>query len=171
MSLLLDLLAPLLKKRDTYYIVAIIVLVLLFVGAKRRYVSDEAALAARPAVHETAEQQVKVVKVAGPVRVETRTVYKPGTTQVVYVDRVVDSSPVTTTTEKQSEVVKDVKPACPAAPAARNRFVGVQTSPLNQKAIGVEVGMTLFGAIDARAGYEFYGSGQDRIRLGAGYRF
>lgn len=166
---LLQALRPLLNKRDTYYIAAILVLALLLLGARRTVKADAAALAARPAIHMEADQQVKTVRVAGPVRVETKTVYVPGTTQIQYVDRVVDTAPVTTTTEKESQVERDVRPACSAAAALPWRYLGLYTDSADASKAGLRGGVTLWNTLDLGAGIVF--SPRRAGRLEAAVRF
>jgi hypothetical protein len=165
--LLLDLLAPLLRKRDTWYLVVILVLLFFLVLARSALKAANAALAARPAVHTEAEQKVQVVRVAGPVKVETKTVYVPGTTQVQYVERVVERAPVTTTTEKESEIVKDVRPACPPAPARPWREASVLVDPLaTSKLVGLDGSVTLGDRLVLGAGGRIDRGGEGHARIG-----
>jgi hypothetical protein len=156
MPLLLDLLAPLLKKRDTWYLLVILVLALLLCALRARLKTDEAVIAARPAVHTEAEQQSHSVRVAGPVRVVTKTVYVPGTTQVQYVERDIERGQTTTTTEKDSHVVKDVRPACPPAPRAPWRYAGVTVDPLNSfMPRALRGGVSLWGRLDVGGSFDW----------------
>jgi hypothetical protein len=121
----LEVFAPLLKKRDTWYLILIVLLALAFDHARKRADAAEAIIATRPSIHTEAEQKTQIVRVSGPVRYETKTVYVPGTTQIQYVDRVVMRDPVTTTTEKETEVKRDVAPACPPPYRPKTRFAGL----------------------------------------------
>ncbi len=147
------LLAPLLKKWQTYVVLGAVALGLYVASLRHQLAAANAALAARPAVHLEAEQQLKIVKVAGPVHYETKTVYVPGTTQVQYVERIVTRDPVTTTTQKDSEVVKDVKPACPAAAAAPWRYAGATLDGSGPRAL--RAGVTLWNRLDLGASYDW----------------
>ncbi len=132
----------------------IVLLALAFDHARKRADSAESLLAARPAVHEDAKQAVQIVRVSGPVRIETKTVYVPGTTTVQYVDRVVDRAPVTTTTDKESEVVKVVTPACPQAYRPKTRYAGLifgGDGYANSWVKGARAGLTVYDRWDLGA--------------------
>lgn len=151
-----ELLAPLLKKRDTWYLLIILVLLLLFRFEHAARKADDAALAARPAVHTETEQQLKVVRIAGPVHVETRTVYVPGKPgEVQYVDRIVTRDAVTTTTTKDSEMQRDVRPACPPAPRAPWRYAGATLDLPALLPRRLEGGITWYGRLDTGLNYDF----------------
>jgi hypothetical protein len=163
-----ELLAPLLKKRDTWYLLVILALLLAFRLEHAARKVDEAVIAARPAVHTEAEQHVQIVRVSGPVRVETKTVYVPGTNQVQYVERIAERGASTTTTQKESQVVKDVKPACPPAPRAPWRYVSaaLDVPGLTPRRLGA--GVTWYGRLDTGLDYDFkyHAAGLDlRVRF------
>lgn len=149
-------LLPLLKKRDTYYVAAIAVLTFCLWGALTRARGDENALAARPRVETKVKTNTKTVTVAGPERVETKTVYVPGTTQIQYVDRVVEIGPATTTVTAEKDYDRSSTPSCPPAPVAPWRYVGVLADPFAPtKLVGVRGGVTLFNRLDLGLGARF----------------
>lgn len=153
---LAEALAPLLKKWETWVVITLVVVLLYVLSLQRQLKDARAALAARPAVVTKVEQQVKTVTVAGPVRVETKTVYVPGTTQVQYVDRVVERAPVTTTQQKETEADRSVTPACPAAAAPRWRYAGLTLDPDNGGVpMALRGGVTLWGRFDAGVSYDW----------------
>ena len=124
---MLPLLEPPARREEVAWGLVVVLAMTLYVTVLKLKVAD-AALAARPTVHMDAEQKVQVVRVAGPVRVEEKIVYKPGTKEIQYVDRIMDRAPVTTTTQKESEVKKDVVPACPAG-LHPTRYAGLTLGP------------------------------------------
>lgn len=142
---LLPSLLPLLKRRDTYYCLAIALLAFLLWQTKVTLGNDNAALAARANVTTHAQVQTKTVLVAGPVRTETKTVFVPGTKTIEYIDRVVLQEPATTTTETASVTDRAVTAACPAAAKAPWRSAGVLWDPAEtSKVVGVRGALTLF---------------------------
>lgn len=143
--------APLFKKWQTW-VILILVALFLYIASLRRQLSEaNAALAARPTVHLEAEQQLKTVRVAGPERVDIRTVYKDG--QIVYVDRVLTRDPVTTTTVKDSEVRKDVTPSCPA-PRHYGRYLGIADGLPQEDKPRLRGGMTFGDRLDLGIAYD-----------------
>lgn len=145
--------APLFKKWETWVVITLLAVLLYVLSLQRQLAAANAALAARPAVHLEAEQQVHTVRVAGPVRVETKTVYVPGTKEIQYVDRIVETGSVTTTTQKDSEVKKDVQPACVAPAAFPRRYVGTTLDLGGPRA--VRGGVTLWDHLDVGASYDW----------------
>lgn len=149
-------LTPLFKKWETWVVITLIAVIFYVLSLQHQLAAAKAALAARPTVHIEAEQQVKTVRVAGPVHYETETVYVPGTNTVQYVDRIITRDPVTTTTQKDSEVKKDEKPSCPAPAAAHWRYAGITLDPDNGGVpSALRGGVTLWGRFDAGASYDW----------------
>jgi hypothetical protein len=144
---LLEAFAPLLKKRDTYYVILIAILAIVIFFGQAKLKADETALAARPKVEIKTEQQVKTVRVAGPVRIESKEVKGPGDT--VFIDRIIERGETTTTTQKDTQVDKTIAPACVAAAPAPWRYAGVMVDPLSStKLVGARGGVTLWNRLD-----------------------
>ncbi len=160
---------PLLKKWQTWVILVLVALIIYILSLRGQLAAANAALAARPAIHTEAEQKTQIVRVAGPVHYETKTVFVPGTNTVQYVDRIITRDPVTTTTEKETEVKRDEKPACPPLPAAPWRYAGAVVDPLAQtKLVGLRGGVTLYDRLDLGAAFR---TQPNLYTLEAGIRF
>lgn len=110
-------------------------------------------LAARPEIHDESEAKVQIVRVAGPVRVETKTIFLPGGEREVV--RVVERGATTTTTDRDTHTEHDVKPACPSA-SAPWRYAGVAVDPLGGfMPRRLEGGVTWFNRFDTGLDYDF----------------
>jgi hypothetical protein len=139
----LEALAPLFKKRDTYYLLLIVLLALAFMHAKRRADGDELALAARPKVETRVDVHTVTKTVQGPERVVEKVVKGEVVERVVYKDQAV------TTTEAQKDYDRTTAPACPAAAPAPWRYAGVLADPFAPtKLVGLRGGVTLWNRVD-----------------------
>lgn len=144
---LLSLLLPLLRKRDTYYLAAIVVLTLFLWGSLSRVKSQTAALAARPTVESHVEVQTRTVTIQGPERVVEKLV------QGAVVERIIYKEPVTTTTGTERTYDRQVTPSCPPAPPAPWRYLGVLADPsTTSKLVGLRGGVTLWNRLDLGVG-------------------
>ncbi|MES2156155.1 MAG: hypothetical protein V4510_13555 [bacterium] len=141
--LLLKMFAPLLKKRDTYYVGAILVLGLLLWRTGAAWRGAEDALAARPKVVTRVDVQTHTVTVQGPERVVERVVKGEVVERVVYKDA------ATTTTEAQKDYDRTTTPACaPAAPLPW-RYAGIMVDPsAPAPVVGLRGGVTFFDRLD-----------------------
>lgn len=130
------------SKLDERLLLVIIVLGLLLAAAGAKILRLQEQLAARPAV----EERVVYKRVQGPVRVEVRTITKPGGEKVVERIRTVESVVVDTVTEHAE---------APAAPRPRNRYLGVGVDPLNYARMPrIRAGVTLWNTVDAGVSYD-----------------
>lgn len=144
---LLSILVPLLRKRDTYYLAAIVILALFLWGSLSRVRSQAAALAARPTVESHLEVQTRTVTVAGKERVVEKIVAG------AVVERIVYREPSTTTTGTERTYDRQVTPSCPPAPPAPWRYAGVLADPATQtKLVGLRGGVTLWNRLDFGVG-------------------
>lgn len=149
----LELLAPLFKKWQTWAFLILAALAFYILSLRGQLAAANAALAARPTVHTESEQQLKIVRVAGPVHYETKTVYVPGTDIVQYVDRVVTRDPVTTTTEKETEIKRDVTPAC-APQRHYGRYIGLADGLPQEDHPRLRAGLTFGDRLDLGVAYD-----------------
>lgn len=160
---LLELFAPLLKKRDTYYVAAIVVVSLFAWRSLTRARADEAALAARPKVETRIDVQTKTVTMQGPERIVEKVVKGEVVERIVYKDA------ATTTTGTEKEYDRTVAPACPAAPKAPWRYAGALVDPFAEtKLVGLRGGVTLYDRVDLGLSAR---SQPNAVALEAGIRF
>lgn len=153
-----EVLWPLAKKRDTWYILVIAVLAFAVWALRAELRTDKVALAARPAV----ETHVVTRTVQGPERIVEKVVKGDVVERTVYKD------PVTTVTEAS----RDTHPACPDPLRPPTRYVGAGWSPLDERRPRIRAGGTLFGRLDLGGYYDTAKTpAQGALGIEAAYRF
>lgn len=161
---LLETLAPLLKRRDTYYFLAIAVLAFLLRQARATVKADAALLAERPKVEDKIEFKSDIDRKEGPVKIVR--VYAPAPPAAagacpsapaapVLLSETIERGPVETIAVKERAEEKTVTPACPAPAEADDhwRSMGVMADPLSEhKLVGLYGGVTLKKRLDLLLG-------------------
>jgi hypothetical protein len=170
---LLEALAPLLKKRDTWYILVIVMLACLLGLARRRAAADEAALAARPAISDSAKVATEVHEEKGKVTIVERFAPAAPATAACpsprpqLVERDIVREPTVIDRQTQSETAHSERPACPAAPPRPWREAGVLLDPLAPtKLVGLDGSVTLWDRWVVGVGGRFDRGGEAHARLG-----
>lgn len=142
------------SQREPYELGVIVLLAVLLMRAGAAIKARDATLAERPKVEMRVETRTAVKVVEGPVRVETKTVYVPGTTQVQYVDRVVERASKTVDRSAEREADKSVAPVCPAAASAPWRTAAVLLDPTETaKVVGLRGDVTLLNRLVLGLGF------------------
>lgn len=159
----LEALAPLLKKWQTWVVLVLAALILYIFSLRGQLAAANAALAARPKVETRVEVQTKTVTVQGPERIVEKIVKGD------VVERVIYKEPATTTTEAQKDYDRTTAPACPSAAPAPWRYAGAVVDPLSTtKLVGVRGGVTLYNRLDLGASWR---SQPNAFAFEAGVRF
>lgn len=162
-------LLPLAKKWQTWAILGLSALVVYVLLLRQQLATANLELAARPRVETKVQTQTRTIIAAGPVRTETKIIYRPGTKEIQYVDRIVTQDPVTTTTVAEKAYDQTVAPACPAAPKAHWRSVSALVDPFAAtKLVGLHGGITLGDRVDL--GFEAR-TQPNAVAFDAGIRF
>lgn len=137
---------PLLPKTlDERLLLVIVVLGLALAGAGAKILRLQEQIAAKPAV----EDRIIYKRVQGPIRVEVRTITKPGGEVVVERIRTVER------VEIERENAHLEAPATPLA-RPRTRYLGLGVDPLRYAALPrLRAGVTFFaGRLDAGVAYD-----------------
>lgn len=168
--------APLFKRLDTYLVLLIVLLALAFNHARHRADAAEAALAARPAVSDTARKETDLHVERGKVTVVERFLPAPPASAACpdpkpqLAERVTTRDPSVIDRTTQAEQTHAEAPACPAAAAAPWRYAGVLADPTSaSKLVGLYGGVTLKDRLDLGVGLRF--SPHAEIQGQAGIRF
>jgi hypothetical protein len=147
---LLEALAPLLKKRDTWYILAIAMLCCLLGLERRRAAADEAALAQRPAVSDSAKVSTDLHEEKGKVTIVERFLPAPPATAACpdpkpqLAERQITREPSVIDRKTDTQTAHAEIPACPAAPPEPWREVDAILDPFApSKLVGLGGSVTL----------------------------
>lgn len=158
---LVEAVAPLFKKRDTWYILLIVLLALAFDHARHRADAAEAVVDSRPKIETHIETKTVTVVKQGPERIVEKIVKGEIIERVVYKD----ASETTTGTERALD--KNVTPACLPASAIPWREVSAAVDPTStSKLVGLDGSVTLGGRFVLGAGGRFDRGGEGHARLG-----
>lgn len=132
--------------RDVYYILTIVILASLLVGAGSRIQTLDATLAARPAISDKVVTKI----VRGPVRIEIRTITKPdGTKETSKV--LARAGEEIDRNASHSEV-----PACAPPERRYDRYLGVLIDPLSATKInGARGSMTVLKRVEVGANLRY----------------
>lgn len=167
--MLLNLLLPLLKRKE-FYVVSLVGSLGLALWLSRHQVKDlQAALAARPTVEAHTQTKVETKTVTKIVRGPERVVTKYAEGKVV--EKIVYRDPVELTIgkeqERETEASKTVTPSCGGEGADRWRFAGVMVDPTAPaKLVGLRGGVTLWRRLDLGAGFRFSPHAEGQAELG-----
>jgi hypothetical protein len=170
---LLEALAPLLKKRDTWYILVIVTLLCLLGVERRRAAADEAALAARPTVQDTAKVASDVHEEKGKVTITERYAPSPPASaacpnpQPQLLAREIVREPTVIDRKTESETAHSERPSCPAAAPAPWREASVLVDPTaGTKLVGLDGSITLWDRMVLGIGGRFDRGGEGHARVG-----
>lgn len=169
LSSLLSALAPLFRKRDTWYIGCILLLVGVLWLAHLKLRAAELALATKPKVEYVKQIFEKTVTTAGPERVVEKIREIPGGERII--ERVVYRDTVKTETGTETKVDRKEEAACPPA-ASRKRYVGLALDPLNTQRPRLRAGLTIWNRFDLGGAYDSrFAPNQGALQIEAAYRF
>jgi len=135
------------KRRD---IILLVVLLLALIALGKKDAEYRELLASKAKVEVREVVKTKIVRVSGPERVTTRTIFRPGGVKVI--TRVRESDGSTTTTGKESDIARSESPTCPQAQAKR-WYLGGGVNAMDREDWSARGGITLFDRFDV--GYRF----------------